>query len=71
MVDRANFLISRRSGRMNFGGRPHGYFEAKESKPSSLKLSMTSLTRTSEVKAVLAMGPEVRAQRVLAPAITN
>ena len=58
MVDRpskAIFLISRRSGRVNFGGRPPEYLGANESNPSSLKLWMTSLTRSSEVKAILAM----------------
>src|ERR1039457_1251955 len=51
----ATFLISRRSGRVNFGGRPPEYFAANESNPSALKLWMTSLTRSSEVKAILAM----------------
>ena len=53
--DRAIFLISRRSGRVNFGGRPPEYLAANESNPSALKLWMTSLTRSSEVKAILAM----------------
>jgi hypothetical protein len=38
-------LISRRSGKVNFGGRPPAYLTANESNPSALKLSMTSLTR--------------------------
>ena len=53
--DRAIFLISGVSGRVNFGGRPPEYFAANESNPSALKLWMTSLTRSSEVKAILAM----------------
>ena len=52
---RAIFLISRRSGRVNFGGRPPEYLAANDSNPSALKLWMTSLTRSSEVKAILAM----------------
>ena len=42
-------------GRVNFGGPPPEYFVANESKPSALKLWMTSLTRSSDVKAILAM----------------
>ncbi len=53
--ERATFLISRRSGRVNLGGRPPAYFGANESNPSALKLWMTSLTRSSEVKAILAI----------------
>ena len=48
-------MIPARSGRVNFGGRPPEYFGANESNPSALKLWMTSLTRSSEVKAILAM----------------
>ena len=58
MIDRSgqgHLLISRRSGRVNFGGRPPEYFGAKESNPSALKLWITSLTRSSEVKAIRAM----------------
>ena len=56
---RAIFLISRRSGRVNFGGRPPEYLAANDSNPSALKLWMTSLTRSSEVKAILAMAGHV------------
>ena len=52
---RAIFLIALRSGRVNLGGRPPEYLGAKESKPSALKLWITSRTRSSEVKAILAM----------------
>jgi hypothetical protein len=51
----AIFLISLRSGRVNFGGRPPEYLGAKESNPSSLKLCRTSRTRSGEVKATLAI----------------
>ena len=53
--DSATFLMAWRSGRVNFGGRPPVYFGASESNPSALKLWMTSRTRSSEVKAILAM----------------
>ena len=44
---RAIFLISRRWGNVNVGGRPPAYFGANKSKPSSLKLWITSRTRSS------------------------
>ena len=53
--DRAIFLISRRSGKLNVGGRPPAYLGARESKPSSLKFWITARTRSSEVKAILAI----------------
>jgi len=53
--ERAIFLISRRSGRVKVGGRPPVYFETSDSKPSSLKLCTTARTRSSAVKAVLAI----------------
>ena len=52
--DSATFLISWRSGRVNFGGRRRST-SGQESKPSALKLWITSRTRSSEVKAILAM----------------
>ena len=52
---RAIFLISRRSGRVNVGGRPPEYLGTRESKPSSLKLWMTARTRSADVKATLAI----------------
>jgi hypothetical protein len=42
----AIFLISRRSGRVNVPGRPPLYFGYNESKPSALKLRITSRTRS-------------------------
>ena len=41
--------------RAELGGRLPVYLGANESKPSALKLRMTSLTRSSEAKAILAM----------------
>ncbi len=58
-LDLAIFLISRRSGNVNVFGRPPEYFGYSESKPSVLKLWITSLTRSSLVKdtsAILATG---------------
>ena len=53
--DRAIFLISLRSGNVNLGGRPPEYFGARESNPSALKLWITFWTRSSEVKAIVAI----------------
>ena len=50
----AIFLISRRSAKVNFGGRPP-YFGYSEPNPSALKLRITSRTRSSLVKATLAI----------------
>ncbi len=50
-----DLLISLRSGKVNVGGRPPAYFGARESNPSSLKLWITALTRSSEVKAIVAI----------------
>ena len=51
----AIFLISRRWGRVNFGGRPPRYFGYSESNPSALKLWITSRTRSSLVNATFAI----------------
>src|SRR5664279_35964 len=53
--DRAIFMISLRLGKVNVGGRPPAYFGARESNPSSLKLWITALTWSSEVKAIVAI----------------
>jgi hypothetical protein len=50
----ATFLISRRCGKVNFGGRPPLYFGYSEQNPSALKLRITSRTRSSLVKATFA-----------------
>ena len=50
----AIFLISRRSAKVNFGGRPP-YFGYSEPNPSALKLRITSRTRSSLVKATFAI----------------
>jgi len=52
---RAIFLISRRSGKVNVGGRPPTYLDTSESKPSSLKLWITARTRSGEVNATWAI----------------
>jgi hypothetical protein len=51
----AIFLISRRCGRENFGGRPPLYLGYSESNPSALKFRITSRTRSSLVNATLAI----------------
>src|SRR5690606_3735949 len=43
--------MSRRWGNVKVGGRPPAYFGYSESKPSSLKLWITSRTRSGDVKA--------------------
>lgn len=48
-LDFAIFLISRRSGRVKVLGRPPEYFGYSEANPSSLKLWMTSRTRSALV----------------------
>jgi hypothetical protein len=52
---RAIFLMARRSATVNLGGRPPAYLGAKDSNPSALKLCRTSRTRSSDVKAILAI----------------
>jgi hypothetical protein len=47
----AIFLISRRCGKVNLGGRPPRYFGYSELNPSALKLRITSRTRSSLVNA--------------------
>ena len=54
-LDLAIFLISRRSPSVNFGGRPPLYLGYNELNPSVLKLRITSRTRSSLVKAILAI----------------
>jgi hypothetical protein len=54
-VDLAIFLISRRCGRVNFGGRPPLYLGYRELNPSALKLRITSRTRSSLVNATCAI----------------
>ena len=51
----AIFLISRRCGKVNFGGRPPLYFGYSELNPSALKLRITSRTRSPLVNATLAI----------------
>ena len=51
----ATLLISRRWPGVNFGGRPPLYFGYSELNPSALKLRITSRTRSSLVKATLAI----------------
>ena len=59
--DSAIFLISRRCGSVNVGGRPPAYFGASESNPSSLKLWITARTRSSDVNAIFAIaGTSIR-----------
>ncbi len=48
-LDLTIFLISRRSGSVNVLGRPPEYFGYSESKPSALKLWITSRTRSALV----------------------
>ncbi len=58
-LDFAIFLISRRSGSVNVFGRPPEYFGYRESKPSALKLWITSRTRSSlvnDTSAIFATG---------------
>lgn len=72
-LDFAIFLISRRSGRAKVLGRPPLYFGYRESKPSALKLWITSRTRSALVKVTSAIfvtgmpgrtaGPSGRAAR--------
>lgn len=45
-LDLAIFLISRRSGSVKVFGRPPLYFGYRDSKPSALKLWITSRTRS-------------------------
>jgi hypothetical protein len=54
-LDLAIFMISRRSGRLNTRGRPPAYFGYRESKPSALKLWITSRTRSSLVNVTSAI----------------
>jgi hypothetical protein len=54
-LDFAIFLISRRSGRMKVLGRPPLYFGYRESKPSVLKLWITSRTRSALVNVTSAI----------------
>ena len=53
--DRAIFLMRWRWGRVNVGGRPPEYFGYRDSKSSSLKLLITSRTRSGLVNATLAI----------------
>jgi hypothetical protein len=53
--DLATFLISRRCGSVNFGGRPPRYLGYSELNPSALKFRITSRTRSSLVNATLAI----------------
>ncbi len=54
-LDFAIFLISRRSGRVKVLGQPPLYFGYRESKPSVLKLWITSRTRSALVKVTSAI----------------
>src|SRR5450755_2379036 len=54
-LDLAIFLISRRCGKVDFGGRPPLYFGYSEANPSALKLRITSRTRSSLVNATFAI----------------
>ncbi len=54
-LDFANSLISRRSGSVNVLGRPPEYFGYRESKPSVLKLWITSQTRSALVNVTSAI----------------
>jgi len=54
-LDLAIFLISRRSVRVNLLGRPPLYFGYSESKPSALKLWITSRTRSGLMKVTSAI----------------
>src|SRR4051812_41740627 len=47
--------MSRRCGSVNVGGRPPAYFGYNESNPSSLKLWITSRTRSGDVNATPAI----------------
>jgi|HubBroStandDraft_4_1064222.scaffolds.fasta_scaffold406414_2 hypothetical protein len=51
-LDLATFLISRRCGKVNFGGRPALYFGYSEQSPSALKLRITSLDITSRIQLI-------------------
>src|SRR5437868_2832239 len=53
--DSAIFLICCRWASVKVGGRPPAYFGYNESKPSSLKLLITSRTRSRLVKVTLAI----------------
>ena len=53
--DFAVFLISRRSGRVKARGRPPAYLGYSEANPSSLKLRMTSRTRSALVNVTSAI----------------
>jgi hypothetical protein len=53
-LDLAIFLISRRCGSVNFGGCPPLYLGYSDPNPSTLKLRITSWTRSSLVNATLA-----------------
>ena len=48
--DRAILVISRRSGRVNAGGRPPAYLGSSEEKPSSLKLKLRRTSRPGRVR---------------------
>ena len=48
-LDLAIFLISRRCGKVNFGGWLPSYLGYREPNPSALKLRITSRTRSSLV----------------------
>jgi hypothetical protein len=54
-LDLAIFLISRRWASVNTGGCPPAYLGYSESNPSAVKLCSTSRTRSSLVKASLAI----------------
>ena len=56
-LDLAIFLISRRCGSVNVGGRPPVYLGYSESNPSVLKLWITSRTRSALVNATSAIWP--------------
>jgi hypothetical protein len=53
--DLAIFLISRRCGRVNFGGCPPLYLGYSDPNPSALKFRITSRTRSSLVNATFAI----------------
>jgi hypothetical protein len=48
-------VISRRCGKVNFGGRPPLYLGYSDPNPSALKLRITSRTRSSLVNATFAI----------------
>lgn len=66
-ADRAIFLICWRWGRVNMGGRPPEYLGYSDSNPSSLKLLITSRTRSGLVKAPWRSAPRPCRGRTAVP----